>query len=111
MALAPPANPLVNALRSEEGRAQLKKVFESLDVNGDGSVSSKEWGKGVRKHHEVLTKFFGGATVFELGKQFKQLDIDGSDSLTWDELLGGAGVAALFAEVDTDGSGAVSRPS
>ena len=63
----------------------------------------------MRKHHEVLTKFFGGATVFELGKQFKQLDIDGSDSLTWDELLGGAGVAALFAEVDTDGSGAVSR--
>ena len=32
------------ALRGEEGRARLKKVFESLDANGDGAVS-KEWGR------------------------------------------------------------------
>ena len=81
------------ALRGEEGRALLKKVFESLDANGDGAVSSKEWGKGLSKNAAVLKKFFGGATLAELGKQFKQLDKDGSDSLTWNEMLSGAGVA------------------
>ena len=36
---------LVTALGSEEGRAELKSLFATLDKDGDGKVTSKEWGK------------------------------------------------------------------
>ena len=75
----------VDAFESEEGKAELKKLFLSIDTDGSGTVSSKEWGKAIGQHWKEMGKFFGGLTVSEVGKMFKKLDVDGSGDLTWDE--------------------------
>ena len=81
------AQQLAGALATAEGEAELKQLFQSLDKNGDGKLTSKEWGAGVGKHAAVMQKFFGGRTTAEIGRAFAKIDVDGSDSLTWDELV------------------------
>ena len=75
----------VDAFDSEEGKAELKKLFMSIDTDGSGSVTSKEWGKAIGQHWKEMGKFFGGLSMGEVGKMFKKLDADGSGDLTWDE--------------------------
>ena len=78
------------AMSTDEGYAELKALFESLDKDGDGKVTGKEWGSAVHKNKDVLAKFFGGATMKEIGQAFRRLDTDGSGDLTWDEFEAGA---------------------
>ena len=82
------------ALKTEDGRAELKKLFDSMDSNKDGVLSSKEWGNGVTKHKDVIAKFFGGATIEEIGRQFARIDADSNKELSWDEMLAAAGIKA-----------------
>jgi len=76
---------LIDAMESPEGRAELRALFDSLDKDGDGNVTSKEWGKGMKANWKSLSKFFGGVTIAEVGKAFARLDADNSGDLTWDE--------------------------
>ena len=82
------------ALKTEDGRAELKQLFDSMDSNKDGVLSSKEWGNGVAKHKDVIAKFFGGATIEEIGRQFARIDADSNKELSWDEMLAAAGIEA-----------------
>ena len=41
---------LAEAISSEEGRAELKALFSTLDKDGDGKVTKKEWGKALSKN-------------------------------------------------------------
>jgi len=75
----------VDAFESEEGKAALRDLFFSIDKDGDGHVTGKEWGKAVGMRWKEMSKFFGGLNKEEVGKMFKKLDADGSDTLTWDE--------------------------
>ena len=77
-------------MATPEGRAEFKKVFESLD--GDGALSSKEWGQGIgKKWHEddafkeLMKKYFGAATIGEVGRMFSKINADGDAKLTWEE--------------------------
>ena len=65
-----------------------------MDSNKDGVLSSKEWGNGVAKHKDVIAKFFGGATIEEIGRQFARIDADSNKELSWDEMLAAAGIEA-----------------
>ena len=65
-----------------------------LDAYKDGVLSSKEWGNGVAKHKDVIAKFFGGATIEEIGRQFARIDADSNKELSWDEMLAAAGIEA-----------------
>ena len=85
MTFAETALKLAKAMATEDGKAELKKLWDTLDKNGDGKVSGKEWGSAVYKNKELLAKYFGGATLREIGQMFNQIDEDNSDSLTWDE--------------------------
>ena len=45
---------LVDMYQSSEGQAELKALFSELDADGNGSISSKEWGKGVAQHWKTM---------------------------------------------------------
>ena len=80
------------ALKTEDGRAELKALFDSLDANQDGVISVQEWGDGVAKHKDVIAKFFGGATIEEIGRQFARIDANNDEKLSWDEMMAAAGI-------------------
>ena len=86
---------LVGAMASEEGRKELRALFDTLDVDGDGEVTKREWGRALSKKKELLTKYFGGASMAELGKAFNRLDTDGSGGLSWEEFCSGAEVMGV----------------
>lgn len=79
---------IVDMFKSEEGKAELMALWKTLDKDGDGTVTAKEWGKGVSSNWKTMGKFFGGSTMADVGKAFKALDVDGSGDLTWDEFEG-----------------------
>ena len=81
---------LAQALESAEGAKELKALFDTLDKDGDGRVTGKEWGSAVKKNKDVLQKYFGGKDMKAIGKAFKRLDTDGSGDLTWDEFVAGS---------------------
>lgn len=85
---------LSEALVSDTAKAELKLLFESLDKDADGRVSSQEWGAAVSTSAELLAKFFGGASEEEILEAFKLIDTDGSDSITWEEFVVEAKIAA-----------------
>ena len=62
------------------------------DLNQDGVISVQEWGDGVAKHKDVIAKFFGGATIEEIGRQFARIDANNDEKLSWDEMLAAAGI-------------------
>jgi len=80
---------LAEAISTPEGYADLEALFKTLDKDGNGTVDKKEWGKAVSKNRKKLAKFFGGATMREIGEQFKRIDADDSGDLTWDEFVAG----------------------
>ena len=84
------AKQLAAAMNTDEGYAELRALFQTLDMDGDGTVTSKEWGAAVSKNKELLGKYFGGATAKEIGMAFKRLDADGSGDLSWEEFVEGA---------------------
>ena len=69
-----------------------------MDQDDDGSVSYKEWMRGLAKNEALLAKAFGGATLKEVGAAFKRLDQDRDMKLTWGEFV--AGLKAHLADRD-----------
>ena len=78
---------LMKAVSTPEGRAELKSLFDQLDLNSDGRVSSAEWGASVHKFKDVLKKYFGGNTVANVDKLFRSIDANGTGDFTWEEFL------------------------
>lgn len=78
---------IYGAMETEEGKSQLKKLYDDLDKDGDGKVSSKEWGHAVYKNQDTMKTYFGGSTLEEIGETFNRIDIDGNNSLSWDEFI------------------------
>mmetsp|Transcript_27820 Transcript_27820/g.36268 ORF Transcript_27820/g.36268 Transcript_27820/m.36268 type:complete len:185 (+) Transcript_27820:55-609(+) len=76
---------LAASMKTDEGYADLKSLWDTLDKSGDGKVSGKEWGSSVYRNQDVMSKYFGGATLSEIGQAFNRIDSDGNDSLTWEE--------------------------
>jgi len=70
----------------EADKSALRSLFECIDLDGNGYVSSKEWGQAVRSNWNEMSYAFSGMTKSEVGRMFKKLDADGSGDLTWSEL-------------------------
>merc|ERR1719428_1379058 len=71
---------------------ELRKLFETLDKDGDGQVTAQEWGKNVKENQVLLAKFFGGSTLKEIGSAFSRIDADGNASLDWEEFIAASGL-------------------
>ena len=81
-----------SAVLSEEGQAELKVLFDSLDEDGDGKVTIAEWGKAVAQNKELLAKYFGGDVAAKPAagsafSAFKKIDVDNSGALDWAEFI------------------------
>merc|ERR1719240_1353034 len=57
------------------------------------AVTAEVWGKKVRENQTLLSKYFGGSTLKEIGSAFKRIDADGNASLSWEEFVAAAGLA------------------
>jgi len=93
------ANNLTAAMLTEEGKAEIKALFDSLDKDGDGKVSGKEWGSKVYQNQDIMSKYFGGSTLQEIGQAFNRIDSNGDDQLTWEEFSGESAAYALSAKL------------
>ena len=78
------------AMGTQEGKEDFKKLWETLDKNGDGKVSGKEWGSQVYAQQDIMKKYFGGQDLASIGKGFRRINADGDEFLTWEEFTGGA---------------------
>lgn len=74
----------------------LRKLFDELDNNTDGKVSSKEWGHSVGKKQDILSLYFGGITMKQIGVLFNSIDTDGNDSLSWSEICNASTLSPLM---------------
>ena len=82
----------------------LRKVFDSVDVNGDGEISTQEAVKAVKADAEFAAML--GLTPLQVGSDYtkdqlemalEQLDTDESGSVSWEEFR-----SAPAASVDED---------
>jgi len=71
----------------QPGNAALRALFDSMDQDANGKVTSKEWGKALSKNSEMMAKCFGGSSPQAIGQAFKRIDADGDKELTWEEFV------------------------
>ena len=76
---------LIEALETAEGEKEVQDLWDRLDKDGDGRVTGKEWGSKVYAEQEMMSKYFGGTTLSEIGEGFNRIDTSGDDNLTWEE--------------------------
>merc|ERR1719437_185345 len=62
---------------TDEGVGEMRALWDKLDKNADGKITGKE----------LMSKYFGGTTLSEIGQAFNRIDSSGDDNLTWDEFL------------------------
>ena len=90
-----------------EGLTELRALFDSLDADHDGNVSSSEWGRSLGRNFNAMSKAFGGATKAEVGKKFKTIEANGDGLLSWDEVV--AAVGEVKQEIAAEESAAVQQ--
>merc|ERR1719230_123775 len=90
---------------ADPGRsAELRAVFGNMDKDSNGQIDTKEWGRIMSnpKVLAVLKRHFGqDATVEEVGRAFKIIDVDSSGTIEFEELIS-ASKAYLAAETASE---------
>ena len=61
----------------------------------------------MKENQVLLSRYFGGSTLKEIGQAFKRIDVDGSASLSWEEFVAAAGLEMYLR---TDAPAQESRP-
>ena len=119
------------ALADPVAQAALLRLFTTLDTDGNGFISKKEWGRAVANPEirEQLSSFFGGVSAAEIGSAFTMIDADQSGTVDFGEMVAAAKaflaaeraadmcltpagidhLRALYFQLDTDGDGKVSK--
>ena len=83
--------------------AELRSLFDSLDKNGDGTVSAEEWKSAAKDHEEMLRKYFGGGTVQSAFEKIDAAgDATGDKSFNWEEFVAAAGLKDSGAKPATE---------
>jgi Ca2+-binding EF-hand superfamily protein len=112
---------VVSVMQTKDGSKEMQALFDKLDKDGDGKLSSREWGRSLFRNKDALNKYFGRANLRELGQMFSKIDANGNDSLSWDEFSGGAkamgestklaakGIRSVFKSLDATGDGLVDK--
>lgn len=64
---------------SKEEKKKLKKIFTTMDVNGDGTLTLEELSEGYRTHLGNVMN------AHEMGELFAKADKDKSGTIDWNE--------------------------
>lgn len=91
---------LAQLMEFDDIKAELKAMYESLDVDGDGKLTAEEWSEGLASNQKLISRYFGDTTAEDHMAVFELLDTDGSGALSWDEFVTGA---EQFAKEDRSG--------
>lgn len=95
---------LAAALATKPGMVELRALFDRLDSDKDGKVSAKEWGSKVGSNSVIMSKYFGGSSIADLGKVFSKIDADGDGHLTWKEFTSAVTPPSAPARLGGEGS-------
>jgi Ca2+-binding EF-hand superfamily protein len=79
------ADKLADMFSTKSGENEMRAFWDKLDKDGDQKISGKEWGSKVFAEQELMSKYFGGTSLKEIGEGFNRIDSNGDDALTWDE--------------------------
>ena len=74
---------LAMTMSTEDGRAELKGLFDALDRDADGAASSKLWSRALGANEGVVAKYFGGSTVPQISSAIDRIDTGRDGRLTW----------------------------
>jgi len=94
---------------------ELKELWDKLNKNADGVVSSKEWGQLINNNVELVKKCFGDfKDMKEIGQYFNVIDENEDKMLTWKEVVAArtklqdlSSLQKLYMQMDADGDGFV----
>jgi len=94
---------------------ELKKLWDQLNENADGVVTSKEWGHLIDNNVELAKKCFGEfKDLAEIGKFFNVIDENHDKKLTWKEVVSArtklqdlSDLQKVYMQMDKDGDGFV----
>ena len=78
---------LADAVAREEGKADLRRMFNAIDTNRNGRISREEWARGVLRDGPAMAKYFGGTTYEGLIRAFDRIDANRSGYININELL------------------------
>ena len=91
-------NALAKAMTTDEGKAELRLLFDTMDADGNGSVSAQEWSSKICENKALASKFFGDVSAINMDdansrtktwkvvrESFERLDMSGDGQLTWEE--------------------------
>ena len=90
------------ALVTDGGRQELQDLYESLDADGDATLTALEWSAGLKANPRLLSKYFHGSSMEEIVDIFHKIDVDGNGALSWDEFLDGAKKIIRSQDADMD---------
>ena len=77
---------LIDALARQDGKDDVRRLFHSIDSNGDGRISREEWARGVLRDGPAMAKYFGGTTYEGLVRAFDRIDANGDNTVTRAEI-------------------------
>merc|ERR1719295_342339 len=84
-------------------RKEIKKMFDKADRDGDGKLTKEEW-------HKVLNSSGCQTSMEEVSEFFDRMDRDFDGRLSFGEFMGEeTPLEKVFKNMDKDGSGTVSK--
>jgi Ca2+-binding EF-hand superfamily protein len=76
---------IAKAMSTPEGNAELRELFDDLDLDSNDRVTIKEWTQSVTSHAAIVDKFFGGSSMADVKEAFDKIDTNRDGHLTWTE--------------------------
>jgi len=86
------SNIIASIIKEKQGIENTRRVFNGIDSDGDGVISSEEFIAAYQKNDDTISRE-------HLEQLFKEADIDGNGTLSFDEFVKVSRMPSLLAEL------------